>query len=120
MATTNHQRIVGIFLIILFLGTMSVRDRRDLWNRKCPYFNHWVASTMDCGRFEDILHCLHWVDAAALTEQEKRLRNQDDPFWAVEGFLAHFCTKFQLHYKPGQDIDVDEQGIPSKCYHSAI
>ncbi len=38
----------------------------------------------------------------------------------MTGFLDHLAKRFQAYYTPGQDIDTDEQGIPTKCYHSAI
>jgi hypothetical protein len=110
----------AFFAIVLFLGTMKVRDRRNLWSITSKYYNQWVASTMECGRFEDILFCLHWMNTAALTSEEKRDQHRQDPFFPVSGFLEHLRARFQLYFTPGQDIDVDEQGIPSKCYHSAI
>jgi hypothetical protein len=108
------------FGIVLFLGTLKVRYRRTLWDTSSKYYNEWVASSMSCGRFEVVMYCLHWTNTLALTDAEKREQSQIDSFWCVSGFLEHLRTKFQQYYTPGQDVDVDEQGIPSKCYHRAI
>ena len=76
----------AFFAIVIFLGTMKVRERRTLWVPVSKYYNQWVASTMECGRFEDILFCLHWMNTAALTPNERRDRNRQDPFFCVIGF----------------------------------
>lgn len=108
------------FSIVIFCGTISVRERRKFWDKNSKYYNNWIASTMECGRFEDILFCLHWVDTAQFSTEEKKQKNREDPFWPLTGFLEHLAKRFQACYTPGQDIDTDEQGIPTKCYHSAV
>jgi hypothetical protein len=102
----------NFFAIVTFLGTMKVRERRALWAPSSAYYNAWVATTMTVGRFEDILYCLHWVNTAALSPAEKAARNREDPFWPIQGFVAHLRERFPLYFHPGQHLDVDEQGIP--------
>ncbi len=35
-------------------------------------------------------------------------------------FVTVMANRFQSHFNCDQDLDVDEQGIPAKCYHSAV
>jgi hypothetical protein len=89
------KELWAFFSIILVLGTINVRYRRSFWDRSSKYYNTWVASAMECGRFEDILFCLHWVNTADVDPVERRNVNRQDPFWAVTGFLEHLRGKFQ-------------------------
>jgi hypothetical protein len=60
----------SFFSIVFFLGTISIRKRREFWDPSGSYYNKWVASAMDCGHFEDIIFCLHWVNTAELSDPE--------------------------------------------------
>ena len=112
---------IWVFIgIVIFMGTIDVPIRRSFWDRKSPYFNEFIASKMSCRRFEDILHCFHWVNTAQYSSDEKLAKNKEDNFWQVGGYLDSLAALFRLYYDPGQDLDVDEGSIPAKCYHTAI
>jgi hypothetical protein len=52
--------------------------------------------------------------------EEKKARNKVDCFWRMHDFVDGLATRFRRFYSCAQNIDGDEQGIPAKCYHSAI
>ena len=94
----TEEELWAFFAIVLFLGTLEVRYRRTLWDPKSKYYNKWIASTMECGRFEDILFCLHWVNTAELTREQKRARMREDPFWPISGLLTHLQSNFKRYF----------------------
>lgn len=106
--------------LILFLGTISIPDRRDFWDVRSKYYNSFIANSMDLYRFEAILSVFHWENTAAYSTQQKHEKSKEDSFYMIEGFLQELCGLFQKYFDCGQDIDVDEQGIPAKCFHTAI
>jgi hypothetical protein len=54
------------------------------------------------------------------TDEEIKELNKDDCFWRIVELEELLAERFQFYYECGQYIDGDEQGIPAKCYHSAI
>ena len=130
--TTNHKsngvswkdvtvsEIWVFFAIVMFMGTISVPQRRLLWDPKTRYFNNFVANNMSMRRFEGILACLHWENTAAFTKEQKAEKKAKDSFWPVATYLDGLATRYKQHFIPGQDMDVDEQCIPAKCYHPAV
>ena len=68
----TQDELWSFFAIVLFLGTLAVRERRLLWDPKSNHYNKWVAETMEVGRFEDILFCLHWTNSAGFSATEKK------------------------------------------------
>jgi hypothetical protein len=109
------------FAIVLFSGLNKVPQRRLLWGNPSDKFSSWfVKALMSCKRFEDILRCLHWEDSALFSKEEINAKNKEDCFWRVQELEGLLSERFQHHYGCGQSLDGDEQGIPAKCYHSAI
>lgn len=111
-----------VFLsIVLFTGVHRIPNRRLLWDDKSgKYRSQWVKSLMNRDRFEEILRCLHWIDTSVFSDNEIADMNKQDCFWRVEELAAILAERFQYYYVCGQYLDGDEQGIPAKCYHSAI
>ena len=56
----------------VFCTEHSTRNRRDLWEPRSPHYCKWIAESIGCGRFEDILMCLHWENSAQYSEIEKK------------------------------------------------
>jgi hypothetical protein len=46
--------------------------------------------------------------------------SKEDCFWRVSELEGVLAGRFRKYYQCRQNIDRDEQGIPAKCYHSAI
>jgi hypothetical protein len=109
------------FAIIMFSGLNKVPQRRFMWGTASDKFSsNFVKSLMSCKRFEEILRCLHWEDSSMYTDEEIKELNKDDCFWRIVELEELLAERFQFYYECGQYIDGDEQGIPAKCYHSAI
>lgn len=109
------------FGIVLFTGLVKVPERRLLWQDEPGKFgSKFVKTCMARKRFEDILQCLHWLDTSDYSDEMIKKNNKEDCFWRVSELEYLLSERFQRHYACGQDLDVDEQGIPAKCRHSAI
>lgn len=108
------------FAIVLFLGMNRVPARREIWNPKSLFCSRDVIKWMKLQRFEDILRNLHWENVTEFTSAEQKVKSKQDPFWKVATLADELASRFQSHFNCGQDIDVDEQGIPAKCRHSSI
>jgi hypothetical protein len=78
---------------------MKIRYRRNLWPHSSKYYHQWAASTIERGRFEGILLCLHWMDSTALAPDDKRNRYHRFPFISVSGFLEHLRVWFQVYLR---------------------
>jgi hypothetical protein len=110
-------RFIGI---LVFSGFVKVDNREDLF-AKNPYFNFsYVESLMSERRFREILACLHWENTAGLSSAEKKARKDQDCFWNLATLMEKIDKSFQDYFNLGQVCDIDEQGIPGKCYHHAI
>lgn len=111
----------GFFAIALFTGLKNTPVRRWLWDESQPlHYSKFVADIMSRHRFEDILACFHWVDTSIFSPAQKKEKNSSDCFWRMARFLEILKNNFMSHWNCNQAIDVDEQGIPAKCYHTAI
>lgn len=109
------------FAMVLFTGLNKVPERRLLWQEEGGKFSsRFVKNCMTRKRFEDILQCLHWLDTSDYSEQMIKESNKEDCFWRVSQLEELLSARFQRYYACGQNLDVDEQGIPAKCRHSAI
>lgn len=108
------------FGMMAFFGFIKVVDRRELWNQNSRLYNPFLANCMTRHRFEDILKNLHWEDTSVFTRPEITAKNKADCFWRVATLEEKIRLSFQKYYTMGRDIDVDEQGIPTRCRHHAV
>ena len=108
------------FGLILFFGLWKVRKRRSCWDRNSKFFSPYITNVMSRHRFEAILRNLHWLNTASFTNAEKLAKKKADNFWSVASLLTTLAGLFQRYWMCGQDMDVDEGGIPTKCYHHAV
>ena len=116
----TKDRLYVFFGVSLHLGTISVPERRSLWDISSKYYCRFVHEVMSCDEFESILRNLHWINTLQYSVIERNAMNRDDCFWRVATLLDKLALSFQRHFHCGQNIDGDEQGIPCKGRHSAI
>lgn len=117
----TKKELYGFFAIVLFSGMCRIPIRRQYWDTTDnKFYSKFVHQIMTRSRFEAILSCLHWTDTSMLSPAVKQARNQEDCFWRLSSFMDILCQNFRDHWQCHQNMDVDEQGIPAKCYHSAI
>jgi hypothetical protein len=99
-----------------FIGLLYIRgacgaaklEADNLWSKK------WgiaiFSATMPRDRFREILKFLRFDDK---TTRSERLRN--DKFAAISWLFYRFIENSQSAHKPGVNVTVDEQLLPSKC-----
>lgn len=117
---TTKDRLYVFFSIILHLGAVTVPERRSLWDTRSKYYSRFVHDIMSLDEFESILRNLHWNNSLQFTVAERNTKTREDCFWRVATLLEKLASSFKEHFRCGQDIDGDEQGIPCKGRHSAI
>jgi len=101
--------------IILFLGLVKYPSVDDAWVGKGS--GTWLPSIMSKWRFQMILQNWHWIDTSQFTAAERKVKNKEKPFWAVDGFISLLSENFSNCYSCGQFLDVDEQCFPFKGRH---
>lgn len=116
----SKDDLYRFFGLILFFGTLKVSERRLVWEINSKLYNKFVAGVMSRHKFEAILRNLHWYNTGQLSKEERKARNKIDCFWRVAPLLDRLAKSFQSRYNCGQAVDGDEQGIPTKSYHTAL
>ena len=110
--------VMRLFAVMFFMGIVKIPDRRRYWEKEPSLFGQpFVQDCFGARRFDQILSCFHWVNTALFTEQEKKLKKKDDPFYQVAGFLEALDSNFRCYYTLGQYFDIDEISIYFKGRH---
>ncbi|PNF14710.1 hypothetical protein B7P43_G09348 [Cryptotermes secundus] len=94
------------FFAIIFLMGHTRRDNlKEYWSTdpflEIPIF----GKLMSCKRFEQIWWCLHFSDNELQPQSTSRL-------FKIQPLLNFFVQKFQIVYKPNQQLSLDKFVIP--------
>ena len=115
----TFQEMIRFFGIVMFLGFKSVPQRRELWEVGNSMYTPIIAESMSCRRFETILRNLHWEDYTEVPPDVQRARSKVNSLWKVNGFVEYLSNKCDAAWNLHSMADIDEGGIPCKCFHSA-
>jgi len=116
----TRAELMIFFAIVFALGIAKYPERRMVWSKNSFLSPSWFRQSMSLHRFEEILAMLHWEDTSTYTMAEKKEKSKRDCFWNIRGFLNSVNNSFQKYYRLHQHINIDEQGVHSKCRHIAI
>ncbi|PNF16120.1 hypothetical protein B7P43_G03265 [Cryptotermes secundus] len=93
------------FAIIFLMGHTRRDNLKEYWSSdpflEIPIF----GKLMSRKRFEQILWCLHFNDNELQPQSTSRL-------FKIQPLLNFFVQKFQIVYKPNQQLSLDESVIP--------
>ncbi|CAC5400096.1 unnamed protein product [Mytilus coruscus] len=102
----------GFISVILNMGLIRKPSITEHWNTKFPSQDTiWFRDIFSRNRFQSILNFFHIVDSNALPNQ-----NDDNysPPSKFQCFVDLFNRQSKLHYKPKQNLNIDESLIASK------
>lgn len=111
LADVTLEDFETFLAITIYFGLVKIPVRRLAWSQKSKFYLPWVANLMSRSRFEQILTSLHIVETHTLTENQRKAKNKENPYWTWQPFLDHLSTMYQRFWRICEVMSIDEMCI---------
>ena len=112
--------IYKFFAVIFYMGICQLPSRDTYWKKDGKYNSGYVSQIMTNRQFNRILEAFHFEKTHEVSDEERKIKNKQDPFWSVSKFFAILASNCQKYYQCGHFVDIDEMTVPFKGRMKAV
>ena len=102
------QELRAYFGLVIVMGINSLPETSMYCSSDIFYGNEGVRKAMPRNRFQEIGRYLHFSDSS---KEPKKGEEGYDKLYKIQKVLEYSKIVFQLRYKPGKNVAVDEEMI---------
>ena len=116
---TNPTEMKAFIAVILYSGIVQYPSRREMFD-KSSKGSAFAKSLFTFVRFNMLVSAWHYIDVTdyhEMDEAEQAEFRSARRFFHVDELAALLTERFRSAFRAGQQMDLDEQGVPWKGRH---